>query len=147
MINNTAILEAAERLRDEWPDLLGDDAEKLAHWLATTPGDDPEAVRQTANRILDLLQAHPLAQTQLGSELGGKGELAWLREEPEKAGAVAVGYEPPAGGPDEVPAGTLIVCPVDPAHYRRRLRQKGQQLFCPEHGVALVPADSLPSKE
>jgi hypothetical protein len=62
------------------------------------------------------------------------------------AGGIHI-YEPPAGGPGEVAAGTPMVCPVDPAHYRRRLRQKGQRLFCREHGVALVPADSLPPKE
>lgn len=135
MPSDTEILQALERLRDEWPELLGDDAEKLAHWLATTPGDDAEAVRQTINRILNLLRAHPQAQTRLGGELGIKGDLTRLL------------YEPSAGGPGEVPAGTLMVCPLNPAHYRRRLRQKGQQLFCPEHGVALVPADSLPSKE
>ena len=135
MINNITILEAVERLRDEWPELWGEDAEKLAHWLATTPGDDPEAIRQTTNRILNLLRAHPQAQTRLGGALGIKGDLTRLL------------YEPPAGGPGEIPAGTLMVCPLDPAHYRRRLRQKGQPLFCPEHGVALVPADSLSSKE
>jgi len=135
VITNITILEAVEHLRDEWPALLGDDAQKLAHWLATTPGDDPEAVRQTVNRILDLLQAHPQAQARLGSELGLKGDLTRLR------------YAPQAGGPGEVPAGTLMVCPLDPAHCRRRLRQKGQRLFCPEHGVALVPADSLPHGE
>ena len=135
MSSDTEILQAVERLRDEWPALLGDDAEKLTHWLATTPGDDPEAVRQTTNRILNLLQAHPQAQTRLGSELGIKGDLTRLK------------YEPPAGGPDEVEAGTLMVCPEDRAHYRRRLRQKGQPLFCPEHGVALVPADSPSPKE
>jgi hypothetical protein len=135
MPSDTEILQAVERLRDEWPELLGDDAEKLAYWLSTTPGDDPEAVRQTANRVLDLLRAYAQAQTRLGEELGIKGDLTRLL------------YEPPAGGPGEVPAGTLMVCPVDPAHYRRRLRQKGQRLFCSEHGVALVPADSSSSKK
>ncbi len=143
MPSDIEILQAVERLRDEWPALLSDDAGKVARWLATTPGDDPEAVRRTVNRILNLLQAHPQAQARLNSELGLKGRLA--RPQPE--GEAVAFYEPSAGEPQEVPAGTLMVCPVDPAHYRRRLRQKGQRLFCPEHGVDLVPADSPSSEE
>jgi len=134
-LSDTEILAAVERLRDEWPDLLGDDAGVLARWLEETPRHDPERVRQTANRVLDLLERHPQARARASSELGIKGDLGVLRG----------GYEPSPGGPQEVPAGTLMVCPVDPQHYRRRLRQKGQKLFCPQHdGVALVPADSLP---
>lgn len=146
MPSDIEIWQAVERLRDEWPALLGDDAEKLARWLAATPRDDAEAVRQTVNRVLDLLQAHPQAQARLNRELRlEKGELARLRQAaPDEAVAF---FEPQAGEPGEVPAGTLMVCPLDAAHYRRRLRQKGQRLFCPEHGVALVPADSLPSQE
>jgi hypothetical protein len=40
-----------------------------------------------------------------------------------------------------------MVCPEDPDHYQRRLRQKGQKLFCPAHGKTLVSAGSLPSQE
>ncbi len=138
MPSDIEILQAVERLRDEWPALLGDDAENLACWLAATPRDDAEAVRQTVNRVLDLLQAHPQAQTRLDRELRLKeGELARLRHAPAEAVAF---YEPQPGEPGEVPAGTLMVCPQDPTHYRRRLRQKGQRLLCPEHGVELVPA-------
>ena len=71
MPSDIEILQAVERLRDEWPALLGDDAGKVARWLAATPGDDPEAVRRTVNRILDLLQAHPQAQTRLGRVKSG----------------------------------------------------------------------------
>jgi hypothetical protein len=139
MPDNEEILQAVEALRGEWPELLGDDADVLARWLATTARDDPEAVRQTANRILALLQEHPRARARVSSQLGAKakgGLPSTLR-----------GYEPLPGSGGEIPAGTLMVCPKDPDHYRRRLRQKGQRPFCPEHGVALVPADSLSSKE
>jgi len=135
MLSDTDVLKAVERLRDEWPDLLGSDAETVARWLATTPRDDPEAVRRTANRVLDLLRAHPQAETRVSSELGLKGGLRVLRGD----------YEPGPGGPDDIPPGTLVVCPVDPEHYRRPLRQKGQR--CPDHGVLLVPADSFPPRE
>jgi hypothetical protein len=29
----------------------------------------------------------------------------------------------------------VMVCPVDPGHYRRRLQFRGQRLRCPEHKV------------
>ena len=144
--NDQEILRAVEEVRDERPDLLGEDADTLARWLATTPRDDPEAVRQTANRALALLQGHPEAMTLVKGKLGVKGDLSeTLRGyEPAPGGAP---YDRHPGGPEEIPAGTLMVCPKDPDHYQRRLRQKGQKLFCPDHQVALVPADSLPSQE
>jgi hypothetical protein len=136
-LSSTAILQAVERLRDEWPALLGDDAEVLAGWLAA-PGDDAEAVRQTVNRILDLLQRHSRARMRLGSELGLEGDpLRALRG----ADAILFDYEPLPGGPPDVPVGTLMVCPVDPTHYSQPLRQKGQPLFCPDHGVPLTPQE------
>jgi hypothetical protein len=55
-------------------------------------------------------------------------------------------YSPP-DGEHTPPTSTLMVCPEDPTHYRKRLRQKGKTLFCPEHGVSLVPADSIEAEE
>lgn len=136
-MNDKQILQALNRLRGEWPDLLGDqDANTLAAWLDGTSDDDPEAVRQTTNRVLELLQQYPQAQARMNSELGIKGTLESFR------GA----YTPTAGGPDDIRSGTLMVCPIEPSHYRKRLRQKGQPIFCPQHGVPLVPADSLESQ-
>ncbi len=136
-LSSTAILQAVERLRDEWPALLGDDAATLAGWLAA-PGDDAEAVRQTVNRILALLQRHPQARQQISSELGLEGDpLQVLRG----ADVILFDYDPPAGGLDDIPVGALMVCPVDPTHYRVPLRQKGQPLVCPEHGAPLAPQE------
>lgn len=133
------ILEAVDRLRGEWGDLFGEeDSQALAGWLEATPRENPEAMRQTVNRVLDLLQRYPEAQAQVIGELGIKGI-------PE--GAVRGLYEPPPGEPGEISAGTLMVCPEDPGHYRRHLRQKGQRLFCPQHSVDLVPADSIEAEE
>lgn len=137
MPDNEDILRAVEGLRDEWPDLFAGDTDMLARWLSTTPRDDPETVRQTANRVLDLLQQHPQAKARVSSQLGVEGDLALIMR----------GFEPTPTPGEEVSAGTLMVCPQDPAHYRRRIRQKGQQLICPEHGVALVPAAVLPAQE
>lgn len=125
-ISDIGVLQAMERLRDEWPALLGDDAGELARLLDATPKDDPEAVHRTAERIRHLVQAHSEAQARL--------KLLPIPAE------VRAAFEPLPGEPGEVPAGTWMVCPKDPTHYRRRLRQKGQRLFCPEHGVELVPA-------
>jgi hypothetical protein len=136
MVNDRDILQAVRRTRDEWGSTLGaKEAEDLAKWLDKAVDDDPEAIRQATNRVLEILQKHPRALTGVRRELGVE-EIEILRM-----------YEPPPGGLDEVPAGTLMVCPVDPDHCRKRLRQKGQTLFCPEHGVALVPAGSVAPKE
>jgi hypothetical protein len=134
MLSDVEILQAVERLRDEWTDLVGDDADMLSRHLDGTTYDDLESVRQTANRVLDLLERHPQARMRVNGELGIKGDVISLR----------AAYVPTLGESGEIPAGTLMVCPVDPAHYRRRLRQKGQKLFCPQHGKPLVLADSLP---
>ena len=129
------ILKAVDRLRDGWADRLDEeDARALAGWLEGTPRDDPEAVRQTTNRVLDLLQRYPEVKAQVAGEAGVKGALE---------GAMRGLYEPTPGGPSEIPAGTLMVCPVDPGHDRRRLRQKGQRLFCSLHQVDLVPAGEI----
>lgn len=133
------ILEAVDRLRDEWVDLLDEeDARALAGWLEATPRDDPEAVRRTANRVLDLLQRYPEVKARVAGEAGVKGALE---------GTMRGFYEPTPGEPGEISPGTLMVCPVDPNHYRRRVRQKGQRLFCPLHQEDLVPADSIGAEE
>jgi hypothetical protein len=132
-VSNREILEAVAGLREEWPELLGIDANAMAQRLKETSYDDPESVRQTANRVLDLLYRHPQALRRVKSELGITGDLEVYRK----------GYQPQPGGPSEIPAGTLMVCPDDPTHYQRRLRQKGQRLFCSQHDKELVPADSL----
>jgi hypothetical protein len=135
VMDGIKILEAVESLRDEWTDLFEEeDARALAAWLEATPRDDPEAVRQTVNRVLDLLQRYPEAKARVSGELGIQGPLE---------SAVRGLYEPLPGEQGEIPAGALMVCPEDPSHYRRRLRQKGQRFYCPQHRVDLVPADSI----
>lgn len=121
-----AILQAAETIRDEDENLRGDlDA------LLAEAGETPEERRRAANRALDLLIHHPQAWEQLREQLppdtlGGEDfAMRFWKRLP--------------GGEAEIPAGTLMVCPVDPTHYRRRLHQKGQVLICPQHGVRLVP--------
>jgi hypothetical protein len=53
-------------------------------------------------------------------------------------------FEPlPGPEPIPLPPGTLMVCPMDPGHYRRRLQFAGQRLRCPDHEVDLVPEQSI----
>lgn len=126
------ILRAVRDTRSEWNDLLeAQEAADLEQWLSEAISGDQETVRQATNRALDLLQAHPPAHARVSAELGIKGGLESLRL-----------YVQPAGE-HTPPPGTLMVCPVDPAHYRKRLRQKGQKLTCPDHNVPLVPEDSV----
>jgi hypothetical protein len=136
-VSDREILGAVERLREEWPELLGSEAKAVARRLEETSYDDPESVRRSANRVLDILYRHPKALQRVKSELGTTGDLEVYRK----------GFQPQPGGPSDIPAGTLMVCPEEPTHYQRRLRQKGQRLFCPDHGKELVPADALPAEE
>lgn len=138
MFSNQEFLQVVDRLRGEWTALVGDEnVAALAKWMDETQLDDPESVQQTTGCILDLLKTHPEAQKRIASELGIKGALP-LR---------LTGYDPLAGADNEVPAGTTVVCPIDPTHCRKKLRAKGQKLFCPQHGKLLVPEDQLESKE
>jgi len=52
-------------------------------------------------------------------------------------------FQPLPGAEGEIPAGTMMVCPVDPGHYRMPLQFAGQQLRCPEHNVDLVPEERI----
>jgi hypothetical protein len=126
-----AILQAAEKIQVEIEgegDLRGDlDA------LLAEAGKAPEERRRAANRALNLLIRHPEAWERLrerlpAETLGSEAMVARFYE-----------YDPLPGEEDGVSAGTVMVCPVDPSHYRKRLRQKGQVLFCPQHEVRLVP--------
>jgi len=121
--------------RAQWVALLeAPEVNDLERWLTQAAGGDPETVRQASNRVLDLLGQYPQAQAHVSGALGIKGSLEAFRL-----------YEPPAGE-HTPPESVLMVCPIDPAHYQKRLRQKGQKLFCPQHGVPLVRADSMPTE-
>ena len=137
MISNEQILQAVENTHSQWAELLEkQEADDLGQWLAEAVTGDPEAIRQTTNRALELLQKHPQARAHVTAALGIKGDLESLRA-----------YISPTGEPSPTSVSVLMVCPQDPTHYRKRLRQKGKKLFCPEHGVPLVPADSIEAKE
>jgi hypothetical protein len=123
---NEAILQAAETIRDEDENLRGDLEALLAE-----AGETPEERRRAANRALNLLIRHPEAWERLRERL--PAEILDSEE------MVARFFEPLPGEEGGVLAGTVMVCPVDPSHCRKRLQQKGQVLFCPQHGVRLVP--------
>jgi len=82
-------------------------------------------------RALAAIGEYPPARERLAEILGREGvrDLSRL-------------YQPLPGGEEGIPAGTVMVCPVDPTHYRRRLQFAGQHLRCPEHNVDLVPERS-----
>ncbi len=121
-----AILQAAETIREANENLRRDLDDLFAE-----AGEMPEERRRAANRALALLIHYPQAWEQLREQLP-----------PDTLGADDFAmrfFEFLPGGGGDVPAGTLMVCPEDPTHYRRRLHQKGQVLICPQHGVRLVP--------
>ena len=123
------LIKAAEWLRHGWPDMIGEDSKTMAKLLDDSHEENEEAVHQTAERIKDLLNRHPQVQEKL------KDVTDFVQHRYYRGG-----YQPAPGGPDDVPAGTDMVCPVDPDHYCKPLRQKGRRLFCPVHQVELIPA-------
>lgn len=51
-------------------------------------------------------------------------------------------YAPLAGKDMAIEPGPLMVCPVDPLHYRTYRREIGQELICPEHEKPLIIIES-----
>lgn len=133
MISDRDIIETAKQLHDTQPDLFGKHAETVQEWLNETPDDAPEPMRQTAYNILDLLQHQPEAQEAFRQQMDVGAEAFEVTRS---------GYQRLDGDPPPVSAGTMMVCPSGARHCRRKLRQKGQRLFCPDCGCELVPDPS-----
>lgn len=128
-------LEAIRALKPELRDLLGPEEgaqlnRRLGQYLRRARS--PEECERAVTRALDALREHPPARERLADILRAAGEddLRLL-------------YEPLPGPGGLLPAGAVVVCPVDPSHCRRRRQYKGQRLFCPEHGVELVPEEEV----
>ncbi|RLC20856.1 MAG: hypothetical protein DRI57_03770 [Deltaproteobacteria bacterium] len=131
MFDNREILEAARRLADEQPHLLGDDAKQITEWLNQTPENDPEALRQTVNLLLDRLSRHSEAWQAVCREVG-------IDEDNKDSNTrLSAYFDNSLGDPPPIPASTKMVCPE--CDYHRTLRQKGQRLFCPNCDKQLVP--------
>jgi len=137
MHRTEAILKAVDQTRPQWDSLLtAEDRRILDRWLEIAASGEAEDARRAINLVLNLLTRYPQAQAAVAGALADEESVQLEAYHPR-------GYEPMAGQGEYIPAGTMMVCPVDPAHYRRRLRQKGQQLVCPEHGIALVQESSI----
>ena len=137
MSDTGLVLQAVTQSRPQWEMLLEESERRdLDRWLAEAASGEPETVRRATNLVLDLLARYPQAESHVTAALGAKGDLD----------LETFRYTPPPGEGDAIPAGAMMVCPIDPAHYRKRLRQKGQRLFCPQHDVELVPEDRAPMR-
>lgn len=126
-------VEAIRRLKPELRDLLEEEQalhlnRSLGQYLRWAHS--AEHRDRSLTRALDCIQDYPAVRRrlrQIVDEIGGEQAAARM-------------FEPLPGEPSPVPPGTLMVCPEDPAHYRRRLQYAGQVFHCPEHDVPLVPA-------
>jgi hypothetical protein len=86
--------------------------------------------------------------TEAGLEQADQSALKPLLETAERGDEAAFeallvqaercGYHRPPGTDPAIPPGTLMVCPVDPAHYRRYRRDAAQVLRCPVHKKPLI---------
>ena len=129
------IIDAAMGLIEKHPDRLQPDIEQIQMWFSQVREDDPESVRRTANRILDRLSKNPEAWDLLRGEIdSGDGAKGLARG----------GYIDLAGDTSAVSPGTRMACPKPSCPQERTLRQKGQRLLCPEHGIPMVPKNTLP---
>lgn len=132
MMNDKEILKTIKRLTEEHPDQLGGDKLQITQKLDQTTENDPEAMRRTANLLMKQLQEkHPDIWETFRKQIRSG-------EEGTK-GATRLGYDRLEGDAGSIPAGTRMVCPESDCDYKRSLRQKGQRLFCPNHGTPLVP--------
>jgi hypothetical protein len=137
VISKVVFLQAVERIRGDLTPLLGETSEALVAWLDGLDEADSEAVDEVTTQVLALLTQHPEARARVVKELDIGGQLEQ---------AILLGYEPGLGEDTGVEGAVLMVCPEDPSHYQRYLQQKGQRLYCPQHGVPLVPAGSKPEE-
>lgn len=130
-------LEALRRVKPELRDLLEEKEEavhlnrSLGQYLrwARSPKHRDRSLTRALRRVMD----YPTVRQRLGQivgELGGEQAVARL-------------FSTLPGEPFPVPPGALMVCPVDPTHYRRRVQYAGQRFVCPEHNVPLVPASEV----
>ena len=131
MITDRQIIETTKALIDENPSLFGQEAPVVQEWLDAAPDNAPEAVRRTASAILEVLQRRPEAKDAFVRRSGTGESLSFKGGGPP--------YTAPPGGPPEIPARTVMVCPSGVCDFRRKLRQKGQRLFCPDCGAELIP--------
>ncbi|MCX7681536.1 MAG: hypothetical protein N2508_06185 [Anaerolineae bacterium] len=126
-------LTAIQALKSELRDLLGPEEGKrlnrrLGQYLRWARS--PQHREVSLTRALKAIGEHPPARQRIAEMLYREG----VKD-------VQIVYRPLPGEPEPVPAGTVMVCPVDPNHYRRRLQFTGQRLYCPEHNVDLVPEE------
>lgn len=127
-------LAAIQALKPELPDLLGPEEGKhlnrrLGQYLRWARS--PQHREASLTRALAVISEHPPARQRMAEILYREGVRDFRTL-----------FQPLPGEPGEIPAGTLMVCPVDPGHYQQRLQFVGQRLRCPEHDVDLVPEGS-----
>lgn len=139
-------MAAVQALRNRLPALLpATEAEDLEDRLshACDIFRDPAQRTQAVTLALDAIEQFPEARNNFRDLL--RQQLRQAAEAGEEAATEETatrGYQPVPGEPQPVAPGILMVCPLNPEHYRRRLRAKGQRLRCPQHGVDLIPAGS-----
>jgi hypothetical protein len=136
MDDRSDVITIVRDLRSEWTPLLDRSAICQADTLLDEARSaDSDRVREIENELLGVMAKTTESRSLIRRYLTAEGlESRWA-------------YDPLSGDPPPLPAGTLVVCPIDPTHCRKHLRQKGQRLYCAEHDVLLVSADSVPSKE
>lgn len=98
------------------------EAETLRHMLEQVDL-DPQRRREAEDLLKRATSGDPLARMRI-----------------EKTVRERAGFSLLPGTSPAIAPGPLMVCPIDPAHYRVHRREVAEELACPEHGAALVLA-------
>lgn len=126
--------EFLSEMKENIGDLLGHHADEFMSLLTQFFDGTPDGAKKAAERMGDLLRAHPKAWHDLRDVIFTKVSVF---------STFQTMFDHSPGGPFNIPASVVLVCPVDPSHYRRRLRAKGPRLKCPVHNVELVPLSEV----
>jgi hypothetical protein len=132
--DDTAIINAAQRLRDDLASLLTPaDAAALDRRIvdALNLAIDAKGREHAAATVLEAIEQYSKAHHRF-RELFSEQEHN-PSERYQGVPGLSLAKEP----------GALYVCPVDPSHYQQILQFKGQRLWCSQHEVELVPEDKL----
>jgi hypothetical protein len=133
-LSNEEIVEAAETLRPRLGEMLGKSGASQAESLLTSlDTSNEEAVRRTANRLLDIFQEHAALEEM-------KDTVSMLAPHAESSGSAMRGYSPLGGEPGPIAAaGVLYRCPVSGCDFTWQPQVAGQSVpLCPHHHRCLV---------
>lgn len=137
MADKPEFQELFSEMKENIGDLMGRHADEFMTLLTQFFDERPQSTSKAMERMGELIKQHPKAWHELRDVIFTKISVF---------STFQTMFDHSPGGPFNIPASVVLVCPVDPSHYRRRLRTKGPRLKCPVHNVELVPLSEILEK-